>query len=150
MTNLITRITERIAQDRAMLAAGTQGKWGVEGGGRVVAAASTDYVAFCQTRVSPMVGHFDYEGLRLAAANAALIAACVNGKEQELRVIEADLTMHRILVSRLARHGSDWRERLPLLVETLSFEDQTFLDLALKSEAKLTNWLEGREADEKA
>lgn len=142
MTNLTTRIQARIAQDRAMLAAGTQGT--------CRAARGLQYNAyFCvplyineheiglikdnalEGTQEPFVVCRDESKI---VANATLIAACVNNKEGELLMVEGLLGMGCI------------KDKVP--GENQDDCDTDYQHLACKRCATLARWIERRGAND--
>lgn len=136
MTNLATRIQTQIAQDRAMLAEGTQGKWKVD--------RTHIYTGDSMIPIIAGTGLLTWQNEK---DNMALIAACVNEKEGELLVIEGLL---EIVTGCLVCEGTG----ISKVKGTGESGHRQWTDApclrCVMPIAILTRWIEGREAmDEK-
>lgn len=141
--SLTTRITERISQYRAMLAAAHSGIWIVS------PKRETESSIFIhrddslgRTICEVYSVNFGCVGdAEEQAANAALIAACVNDKEGELQAIEG-------LLKAIDCTHCEGTLSIPFDGELWPCGCATDYRSGLR--AILTRWIDGRERDEKA
>lgn len=94
MTNLTTRIQAQIAKDRALLAAGTQGKWEADLLGNWV-MAKEGQMCVCDMRAwSSVQRRSDADSTIVRGHNATLIGTAVNSFSVHLDAIEGLLVLY--------------------------------------------------------